>query len=118
MRGSVGGYELQHMGCNSRFDWRSMGLMGCGPPSSSSAHCMGPKETEGRDKPLDMEQSVDSFVDCKKCTEDGGSSDCLVETGCVLSLDGMRLADWNSGSYWAGCCRLREGRDLSRFRQG
>ena len=95
-----------------------MGRMGCWPPSLSSAHCTGLKGTEGRDRPLGKEQSVDSFVDCKKCIEDGGSSDCLVETGCVPSLDGMTLADWNSGSYWAGCCRSREGRDLSRFRQG
>ena len=117
MRGSARDCELQHKGCNSQFDWRNMGPMGCWPPSSSSAHCRGPKGTEGRDRPLGKEQSVDSFVDCKKSTE-GGSSDCLVETGCVPSLDDMRLADWNIASYWAGCYRSREGKDLSRFRPG
>ena len=58
-----------------------MGRMGCWTPSSASAHCRGLKGTEGRDRLLEKEQSVD----CKKCTEGGGSSDCLVETGCVPS---------------------------------
>ena len=65
MRGGARGCELQHMGCNSQFGW-NMGLMVCGPPSSSSAHCTGLKGTEGRDRPLGKEQSVDSFVGCKK----------------------------------------------------
>ena len=94
----------------------------------TSVPCRGLKVTDnGReDRPLETESelSVGSFADRKKCTEGtdfpvaGPSLDGMGHN--LFQLMGFPAFDQNSVYEAAGCClkQPREGRDLSKSRQG